>query len=674
MGKKVAIAGIAFCFILPSFYCSLAQGAGKVTKIEVRKGKADLRSVDFSISSFSIIKGDWKFYKGLLLTPEQTKNRRYQYKRAPASWDTGVTDELFGVATYQLEILLPEKHPQLTLYFPMISSATKIWINENLAVEQGALSTNPDSHHGTLGHLLINLPDNEELVLLTIQVSNFSFPASGILATPTIGLTSALYKQLNTSKGWANLYSGSLIALSILHLILFTLYRKEKSYLILVFICLSVSVRAMVRNQGALFLPDLMPLVDIEYWKRLEYFSVYSLLILFPLYICSTFRYKCPEKPIFIFSGLGVLFCATTLLTSVTFFMNQLDYAHAIFVLEFIFAGVVFTKNRYSEEARIILFGLLASLPFIFFEILANSGVITIQISNRLELGTLIFFLFQSFLLAKKNAKAFFWADKLNRTLENVVEERTQELQISNQVKDTLISVISHDLKSPINSLKGTLNLLNQGYTTMEENKTLLDRVENQMGNVSFLLDNLLSWSSTQTEGIKVNKSKLDLSKIVSDYTGFFLHSAEIKNISIINGVMQNIFVLADPDIVGLALRNVLSNAIKFTPVAGTIEICATIIQEKIQLRIRDNGNGMSEEMTAQILNTERITTPGTGNEKGHGLGLSLTRKFLNAMGAEIQVESKLFQGTTFSITLDTYTHEGGKDFSLTAQNIYEEV
>jgi signal transduction histidine kinase len=674
MGKKVTIACLLTYLILPFFFCCHAVGADNVNGIEVRKGKADLRSANISSTTFFTIRGDWKFFKGVLLTPEQTKINDYQYKRVPGSWDTYVIDKLFGVATYQLEILLPEKQTQLTLYFPMISTATKIWVNENLALKQGVLGTNPEDHHGTIGHLLINLPDNEEHVVITIQVSNFSFPTSGIVATPTIGPTLALYKQLSTSKGWANLYSGSLIALSILHLILFTLYRKEKSYLILALICLSISIRALVRNQGALFLPDLLPVVEIEYWKRLEYFVVYSLLTLFPLYICNTFRHKCPKPPIYIFNGLGILFCITTLLTTVTFFMNLLNYAHTLFVIEFVFAGIVFTKNRYTDEARIILFGILASIPFILFEILANSGLISIQISNRLELGILIFFLFQSFLLAKKNAKAFFWADKLNRTLENVVEERTKELQESNQIKDALISVISHDLKSPINSLKGALNLLNQGYTTKEENKTLLDRVENQMGNVSFLLDNLLSWSSTQSDGIKIKKSKLNLSKIVSDYTGFFLHSAGLKNITIHNGVTQLIFAQADPDIVSLAIRNLLSNAIKFTPTCGVIEISTTIVEDKIQLQIRDNGVGMDEEIITQILSAERITTLGTGNEKGYGLGLSLTRKFLNAMGAQIQVESKPSQGSTFTITLDTYPTEDNKNYAITSQKVYEEV
>jgi signal transduction histidine kinase len=654
---SIPIVSILFVSLIFWRFCYKAE-TPPITTI-AKSGITYLDSIDFIHTKASYIKGEWAFYPEELLTPEDLlslpKNR---FTSIP--W--GLKDEKpshysYGHGTFQMELVLPENRPPLTLYFPFISTAAKIWINSYLVKEFSIIGTNSSSHKGNIGNISLPIPQGENKITITIQSSNYNYEYYGPVI-PIISESGYADNQVKMVKAWTNFFAGSLVALTIIHIFLFALYTKEKPYLLLALICLAVAMRALIYNKGSFFLPELLPNIEFIFWKKLEYIAVYSILIFFPLYIHFSFIKKTKTQLVYVLAGIGAVFSIIPLFTSFPFFSGILDYAHVLFVVEFIYAGVVLYNNRGSAESQILLYGLLASTPIILLELLTNSNVIYIPFNNMVELAVLIFFLFQSFLLARKNAKAFKWAEQLNQNLEVQVADRTKDLQISNQIKDSLISIISHDLKSPINSLKGVLNLMKLGYTSAEENQNMMGHIEGEMENVNCLLDNLLYWYSTQSKGIRISKTEINLNETISNHIILFNQPCINKNIKIDLNICANASIWADKDIVSLAIRNLVSNAIKFTPKNGIIKLSTLNYGDTIHLTIKDTGVGMDENKIKEILHSEPLSTPGTQNEKGHGLGLALTRKFLFAMGAKIKVSSKPNYGTEFTIFLESYKNQ----------------
>jgi signal transduction histidine kinase len=635
-------------------------------------GLIDLSQIDFNSTKKIKLGGEWLFYEQVLLFPFESSTTKPVPTKVPSSWDNEFSTDQFGYGTYVVTITLPKNHLPLGINFPFIGSAARVWVDRTLTFEKGRVGTNAEEHRGGLGNIFIHLPNGAETVTLTIQVSNYNHFVGGLVSMPEIGITNAIQRDQDLTKGWYNIFAGSLIAMAIIHLMLFGLYRRGQAYLFLALICTCVSLRTFILNRGSLFLPDVFPEFDLSYFKRLEYFVVFAMLILFPHYISTSFKGRCPQKPVMAFTIVGAILCMATLLLSPILYIQALDFAHTVFLIEFVFAAYVLFKNRKESETSIILIGIGASFPLILLEILANSNIIQLHADHLLELGVLIFFLFQVFILAKKNAIAYFTSERLNRTLEQQVAQRTQELSQLNQVKNSLLMIISHDLKSPIQTINGVLHLFNSGHIAEHELRPLMKQMELDFNSTTVLLDNVLSWSASQAEGIKIKKRKIELYWLVEEHIRLFKKQADHKGLILSNKLEKNLQVLADDNVLRLMLRNLLSNALKFTPRGGVIDIFSMVKDRVVDFCVRDSGTGMSPETLQTLFNGEQTSIRGTGNEKGHGLGLSLCKKFLNEMGTNIYAESELSKGTIITVPLEPYREEI-IDSKLAAQYSYQD-
>ena len=246
--------------------------------------------------------------------------------------------------------------------------------------------------------------------------------------------------------------------------------------------------------------------------------------------------------------------------------------------------------------------------------------------------------------------------------LENIVAERTKELtitnadlHISNQTKDRLFSIIAHDLRNPLNSLLGFTSLLHsrsQSYSK-EEINSFIEVIYNSSKNLNNLLDNLLGWSRLQMNKIISNPRNISLNDIIDSNLAFLDGNIEGKKISLINKCENNLFVYADFDMVSLVVRNILSNAIKFSYKGGKVELENSNSEKHIILTFRDYGVGMDDETRNRILNSDKnISKSGTDNELGTGLGLLLCKDFLVMSNGKMLIESELNKGSVFSIYL----------------------
>lgn len=240
---------------------------------------------------------------------------------------------------------------------------------------------------------------------------------------------------------------------------------------------------------------------------------------------------------------------------------------------------------------------------------------------------------------------------------EQALKESEAKLKESNATKDKFFSIIAHDLKSPFNSMIGFSEVLNEKFDeyNIEKQKKFISIINQELQGTYKLLENLLYWSRSQRGTIDFKPERLNLYLLVNETNKLLVNLAQNKSINLINQIPENINVEADRDMLLSIIRNLISNAIKFTPKCGEISIKAKLTKDDkfVKILVIDSGVGISKETQSKLFDIgENTTTKGTENETGTGLGLILCKEFVERHGGEIWVESELKKGATFNFTL----------------------
>jgi len=232
------------------------------------------------------------------------------------------------------------------------------------------------------------------------------------------------------------------------------------------------------------------------------------------------------------------------------------------------------------------------------------------------------------------------------------LKRRSVELEQLNQVKDKFFSIISHDLRSPMNSLSGILDLLSRKQVTQEEFTELTRELRMQFNHTKTLITNLLDWTLLQMDKLKIQSEKIDLRAMV-DENFKLLSSLHLKETQFINSIQQGTTAIADPNMINLVLRNLIMNGIKFTEAGGKIEVSCFEQNDEYVVAVTDNGVGIAPDVQNILFEkTSGYSTRGTANEKGTGLGLILSKEFVEKNGGRIWLQSEMGEGSTFYFTL----------------------
>ncbi|HTJ52224.1 MAG TPA: ATP-binding protein [Cyclobacteriaceae bacterium] len=233
------------------------------------------------------------------------------------------------------------------------------------------------------------------------------------------------------------------------------------------------------------------------------------------------------------------------------------------------------------------------------------------------------------------------------------VKHQAEVLKASNYTKDKLFSIISHDMRGPIHQVREIFNMIESGYISADEFRTqLMPDLKERVTYVATLTDNLLHWARGQMEGIQVKPSVFNVLDIINENINLLSSQALNKSINLVSESHESFYVHADKDMIKLVLRNLISNAIKFTPENGTIEVKTRIEDGHARVSVRDTGTGLSPEDVTKILDKEYFTKYGTAGEKGSGLGLMLCREFIEKNEGQLTIESKLNAGSIFTFSL----------------------
>lgn len=229
-------------------------------------------------------------------------------------------------------------------------------------------------------------------------------------------------------------------------------------------------------------------------------------------------------------------------------------------------------------------------------------------------------------------------------------QQQTEELKKLNQLKDRIFSIIAHDLRGPLVNLSEVLKMISNNLITIEEFKELSPILNKDILYTTDLLENILHWSRSQLKGYGINKEYFDLKSMIVNEVNYHLPSAASKNVQIIQDVFPGNIVYADMLMIQIVVRNLLSNAIKFCYEGCEIDITAVYHKGQMLLSIADNGTGIKKEALKKLFGGDNISTRGTMNEKGTGLGLMVCKEFMERNEGRITVESEFEKGTTFHL------------------------
>ena len=251
------------------------------------------------------------------------------------------------------------------------------------------------------------------------------------------------------------------------------------------------------------------------------------------------------------------------------------------------------------------------------------------------------------------------WAYGLNLTdqkiAEEIVKKQNNDLTKLNADKDRFISILAHDLKGPFNNIIGFLDLIMEGLreTPLDETENRLKIVNQSAARVYNLLEDLLTWTRAQSGNSPFNPEELDLESICSDVINNLELTAKNKNISLEYLPTEKTLIFADKNSINTVIRNLVSNALKYTNKGGLIQIKAEIQKSDIRISVSDNGIGIDPERARKLFDFASIqSTPGTEKEKGTGLGLLLCKEFIEKHKGKIWLESTLGKGSEFIFTL----------------------
>ncbi len=390
----------------------------------------------------------------------------------------------------------------------------------------------------------------------------------------------------------------------------------------------------------AALLPALLTIVvlGLNYFKKYES-ALIAYFIVHPFLTCVIYLNGVnlgADLNFILYGVLSVFFLKDIGLMLFTIGFSMVSY----FVL-----SVIWKQYQYglaTANMSVFLFNQALSIAFIFY------GLFLIKKENN---GYQLSILNKNEALGERNKK-------INGQKEEIAEKakllkiQTEELTELNALKNKLFSVISHDLKSPMYALRKVFQNVQQHNLSAKEIKDLIPHVNNDLDYTISLMENLLQWSKSQMEAHVIESSKVNVSDLINEVLKLLHLQAEAKQIYIETKNDEPVYVLADKEMINLVLRNLVSNAIKFTPRQGSISIGVNEQHSFVEVYVQDNGTGISIETLKKINENNYYTTKGTASESGTGLGLMLCKEFLVKNGGQMFIESKEGVGSTVSFTL----------------------
>ncbi|KZS40265.1 hypothetical protein AWE51_04735 [Aquimarina aggregata] len=236
-----------------------------------------------------------------------------------------------------------------------------------------------------------------------------------------------------------------------------------------------------------------------------------------------------------------------------------------------------------------------------------------------------------------------------------LISKQHEELQKLNMLKDRIFSIISHDVRAPLATLDGLLEIFSDEEIQLDEKELIgyVGTVKTELNSIQSLMDNLLYWAKSQLANREMSKTDVNINEVTQEISELFHDKIVKKSLDFYNHANSNTTIYGDKNVISFVIRNLFANAIKFTPIGGRITVDLKVIEDSAVISVIDTGVGMDKEVLDSIFDEDVVSTQkGTSGEVGTGLGLMLCKELIEQNKGSLSVKSEIGKGSTFSFTI----------------------
>ncbi|MDZ4727929.1 MAG: 7TM diverse intracellular signaling domain-containing protein [Leptospira sp.] len=642
-------------------------------KIEISSpGILDLSGLNFDLIEPFPLAGQWDAFPGLLpSTPEEflaLDNQTPVSLKIPGYW---VNQNLpaNGYVTYRLKLKVTEPG-NLMLYLREASSAYKIfvWSKERGLNELGSAGKLSKTKEDSIGYYSQTAKAFRVFPgsIIFFQVSNYLYSRGGAYYSPILGGSEKTLIYLRDKERKKFFFVGVFFLLFLYHLLLFIHRVKDKFTLFYSLMCLAWFVRILLfeRVTRNWFEPsDFMEMSQI----RLEYLAFITLQIFslqfFYQFFSPYIKYKI--KNIFLIPLLVIF--ALTLVTPYSFYTNFLQVTQVYMMVLLLYSYYAVFKYLQSKDTRYSGTVFLIGTSAILFTTIFDSIIFL----KRLDLPFLTDFGFTFYsiclavVISSRNSHAWETAEYLTLNLRNEVDWKTIELrkekekaEKASELKDKFISIVSHDIRSPLFGISSVMNLLTETPPSMTPDRAqkVLNDAAVGLKNLLSMVEDLIQYSRFQNATIFPDYQLFDFYQLLDSLYEKAKPIIDVKNIKFEMNVQESSIGIGDPHLIQHLIWNLLTNAFKFTSPKGVVNVTVLEKENRWQVIVTDNGIGFPDTWATNLLNEGfQYLRKGTADEIGAGVGLAFCKEVCERHGGEILAESKEGEGSKFTFILPNY-------------------
>lgn len=714
--KAVVATCLAILFVI--LLCMLPQGSawwGLSTASaepvlgQVTDGTTDLSNWNGEQQPTLELNGEWEFYWEALLEPKDFQSPSLPQPAlasVPQPWTayklgTGhLPNE--GYATYRLRFLAPEQlvreHQMLGIYPKSIASAYRLWVNGELKGGNGIVGTSHATMQPASYPKTFYFEPVEGWNEIVIQVSNFSQRNAGIWQEMEIGMAEGI-SWLRVYRVAAQMFIvGIFCVMSLYYLLVYLNRRQEFSALLFSLLCIAVGVRTVVLGETTA--PYLLPSLPWEWAVKAEYISISMTGLIVVLFIHREYpaesHARAPQVTAIVMLGCTLLFL---LLPARVYTYWLVIYIWGALFPILLYTTYVYARSVFSRRKGSFMnaMGFLIFMIFALNDMLFYSGLLATD--DLLSMGLLAFLLTQALNLSYRFSSALQAKEELsaqlletNHSLERTVEERTQSLLQSNshlqeanrkmadieQFRVRLLANISHELSTPITSIKGFAKALRDGIITQDAPKYANRIYERSILLEQMILD-LIELTKLETNQSKFHMREVELFPFMKDLFDKYEYEIADRGIRYEQvlpppGSYSSCFARLDPVRIEQVLSNLISNALRFTAPPGAISLHIHVEESQgankegavlmAVIRVQDTGIGIDPSMHEHIFERfGQVKGPGAAMDSQHtgsGLGLAICKEIIHHHEGDIRVESKPGAGSGFYFRLPVWIKEEG--------------
>lgn len=648
--KVFIISAIIFFVLLMVIFNTLSKPHTR--QLQAKNGYLDLSSWDFEKDGVVSLDGEWEFYWNQLLTYkdfEQGKSIKPDgYFEVPSVWTNyTLNDEklpAYGYATYRLKVKADNIESLKGLKILTFSTAYKLMVNDEVMAENGVVGQTKENAVSEFRPKAVSFKNTSKNFDIIIQISNYKYSRGGMWHSIYLGNDQQIRALKEFDSGKAMFMFGVTMIMSLYHMTLFLLQKRDKSSLYFALILLVTAIRISIT--GEYIINNFVQSISITRMVPVEYMTMYWGLIMTIAFVHELYPKEVSEKIMKIAIRIGLLISIFTISVPIDVFTKYLIFYEILIVCMYAYIVIsVFKAVRKKRDGALLLL-LSAIIVLIAFisDVLYYWNVIFDKYGPSMEIAVFIVTFIEAYILAARFSLAF-----------EKVEKLSEKLISLDKLKDEFLANTSHELKTP---LKGIINItesLLKGVAgklnfNQEDNLQIVLASSRRLYN---LINDILDISSLKYNQMKLNLESLNVNMVVEAVIFVLEYLKGEKDIIFENNIPKDLpAVFCDEERLGQIFYNLLENAIKFTE-KGYIRVNAKYTYNEVIIFVEDTGIGIKEDNLDSIFNCfGKANASENNNFEGIGAGLSITKSLIELQGGKIGVRSQYGKGTCFFFTL----------------------